>query len=96
MATHEFSEVVTDANYRPLPVENRDLELLALDIAYRCMKSREYGHWQAASMLEAKLGKVARQAEGGSREQIEKVQDTLRRDMARRLRDVKPQLRVVI
>ena len=87
---------ITDRDYYPLPTENRDLELLALDIAYRCMKSREYGHWQAASMYEAKLGKVAQKAEGGSREQIEKVQDILRRDAARRLRDVKPTLRVVI
>jgi hypothetical protein len=87
---------VTDKDYLPLPVENRDLEFLALDLAYRAMKCREHGAWQAASMYEAKLGKVAQKAEGGSREQIEKVQETLRKDMARRLRDAKPQLRVVI
>ena len=87
---------ITDANYYPLPTENRDLEFLALDLAYRAMKCREHNAWQAASMYEAKLGKVAQKAEGGSREQIEKVQDILRRDAARRLRDVKPTLRVVI
>lgn len=86
---------ITDTDYYPLPTENRDLEFLALDIAYRCMKCREYGHWQAASMYEAKLGKVAQKAEGGSRLEIEKVQDILRRDMARRLRDNPVKLRSI-
>ena len=86
---------ITDRDYYPLPSENRDLEFLALDLAYRCMKCREHGAWQAASLYEAKLGKVAQKAEGGSREQIEKVQETLRKDMARRPRDAKPTLRVV-
>jgi len=86
---------ISDKDYYPLPVENRDLEFLALDIAFRCMKCREYGHWQAASMLEAKLGKVAQKAEGGSRETIEGVQQTLAKDMARRLRDNPVKLRSV-
>jgi len=86
---------ITDRDYYPLPVENRDLEFMALDIAYRCMKCREHGAWQAASMYEAKLGKVAQKAEGGSREQIEKVQQTLAKDMARRLRDNPVKLRSI-
>lgn len=86
---------VTDSDYYPLPSENRDLEFLARDLAYRVMKYREHKAWQAASMYEAKLAKVELKAEGASRKEIEKVQDILRRDMARRLRDEKPQLRIV-
>ncbi len=97
MAAHEFSEVqITDHDYYPLPVENRDLEFEALDLAYRVMKCREAKHFALASAYEAKLAKCWLAAEGSSKESIQGVRDTLRRDMSRRLRDVKPQLRLVI
>lgn len=86
---------ITDRDYYPLPTENRDLEFLALDLAYRAMKCREHGAWQAASLYEAKLGKVAQKADGGSRLAIEGVQQTLAKDMARRLRDNPVKLRSI-
>lgn len=96
MDKHDTCQVITDKNYLPLPVENRELELEALDLAYRVMKCREAKHFDLASAYEAKLAKCWLAAEGGSKESIQGVRDTLRRDMSRRLRDVKPQLRVVI
>jgi len=95
MASHEFTEVITDKNYRPLPSEAHDLQLKAVDIAYHVMIARQHKHWQAASMLEARLGKLARQAEGEGREKVEGLQETLRRDMARRLRDNPVKLRSI-
>lgn len=85
---------ITDSDYYPLPVENRDLELKAEEIAYHIRQARKYGHWQAASMLEARLGKVAQKAEGGSREKIEGIQSGLHKHMLR-LMGVKTHLRVI-
>ena len=86
---------VTDKDYLPLPVENRDLEFEALDLAYRVMKCREAKHFALASAYEAKLAKCWLAAEGGSKESIQKVRDTLTRDMARRIRDSKPKLTLI-
>jgi len=94
MASHEFTEV-TDRDYLPLPVDPHDVQLKALDIAWHIITCRQHKHWQAASMLEARLGRMAREADGAGREGIEKLQETLRRDMARRLRDNPVKLRSI-
>ena len=95
MTQHQFTEVVTDRNYYPLPVENPDLEHEALELAYSCMRAREAGNWKGGALLEAKIGMIAQRAEGTSRDMITGLQHTLIKDMARRLRDSKPQLRAV-
>lgn len=94
MASQEITEV-TDRDYLPLPVDPHDVQLKALDIAWHIITCRQHKHWQAASMLEARLGKLARQAEGSSREKIEGLQQTLAKDMARRLRDNPVKLRSI-
>lgn len=94
MASQEITEV-TDRDYLPLPVDPRDVQLKALDIAWHIITCRQHKHWQAASMLEAKLGRMAREADGGSRLAIEGVQQTLAKDMARRLRDNPVKLRSI-
>jgi hypothetical protein len=90
------SDTITDRDYYPLPVENRDLVLAALDLAYRCMRCREAKRYDLSAAIEADLGRVARMAYGHTREKIEAVQQTLARDMARRLRDQPVKLRSVI
>lgn len=96
MSGHEFTETVTDKNYRPLPTENPDLVLSALDLAYRAMRCREAKRYDLGAAIEADLGRVARMAYGHSREKIEGIQQTLRDDMARRIRDSKQPLRVIV
>jgi hypothetical protein len=86
---------VTDRDYYPLPTENPDLVLSALDLAYRAMRCREAKRYDLSAAIEADLGRVCRMAYGHSRKKIEAVQQTLRDDMARRVRDSKPTLRAV-
>jgi hypothetical protein len=95
MDKHDTCQVVTDSNYYPLPTENPDLALSALDLAYRAMRCREAKRYDLSAAIEADLGRVCRMAYGHSREKIEGIQQTLARDMSRRLRDSKPALRSV-
>ena len=93
MTQHQFTEVVTDRNYYPLPVENPDLEAKAFDLAFGILKLRENRRFDLAAADAIRLGELVRAADGTSKQTIQAVIDGLAKDMQRRLCDVK-QVRV--
>ena len=84
MTQHQFTEVVTDANYMPLPSENPALEIEALDLAYAILKQRENGRADLAAANECRLIALQVQAEGSSRVRIESIGRVVLRDQQRR------------
>ena len=100
MAAHEFSEVqITDRDYYPLPCDGHALGLQALELAFMVMKRREVNterSWRAAALDEARLAKLYLEADESAKAGIQSLRHMLDRDYARRLRDRKPQLRVIV
>ena len=93
MTQHQFTEVISDKDFYPLPVENPDLEAKAFDLAFGILKLRESRRFDLAAADEIRLWNLVREADGTSKRTIRGVIDGLAKDMQRRLRDVK-QVRV--
>ena len=89
---------ITDRDYYPLPCDNHAIGLQALEIAFMVMKRREVNterSWRAAALDEARLAKLYLEADESAKAGIQSLRHMLDRDYARRLRDRKPQLRVI-
>lgn len=89
MTQHQFTEVISDKDYYPLPVENPDLEAKAFDLAFHILKLRENRRFDLAAADGIRLWNLVREADGTSRRTIQAVIDGLAKDMQRRLRDAK-------